>query len=84
MPEKSIPKKDTAIVKKPPISPSFMSKFLSYVSNLSKMNKMMDLGGNVGGAQYFTRAPGRGSGFKQNQRRERKLSRRRKMKPSAR
>ncbi len=61
-----------------------ITSFLAKIMRLSNLGKFMDIGGRVGGNQVFTGAPGRGAGFKQNQRRELKISRRRAMKPSAR
>lgn len=64
-----------------PKSPNIMTAFLSRIARLAEMGKTMDLGGEL---QTVVRSPGKRGGFKQNQRMERKRSRVRKMKPSAR
>ena len=78
-------KKDSSGMKKPPeAKPTVITSFLAKIMRLSNLGKFMDAGGRVGGNQVFTGAPGKGAGFKRNQRTERKLSRCRKMKSSAR
>jgi len=64
-----------------PKIPNRITAFLSKISRFAAMGKTMDLGGQL---QSVVRAPGKRGGFKQNQRMERKRSRIRKMKPSAR
>ena len=78
--------KDNATIKTPATPPptrqaSKMTAFLNKISAFANMDKMMDLGGQL---QTVVRSPGKRGGFKHNQRMERKRSRIRKMKPSAR
>jgi hypothetical protein len=78
-------KKDSSGMKNAPQAKlTIITNFLAKIMRLSNSGKMMDIGGRVGGNQVFTGAPGKGTGFRQNQRMERKLTRVRKMKPSAR
>jgi len=76
--------KDSGGMNKTPQKPSTSISLLAKVMRIFKANKMVNMGGEIGRFQVFTRAPGRGAGFKQNQRMERKRSRIRKMKQSAR
>ena len=76
--------KDGGGMNKTPQKPTIITAFLAKIMRASKMNQMMNLGGQITAAQVFTRAPGKGAGFEQNQRMERKRSRIRKLKPSAR
>lgn len=78
--ENTMPQKDTATVKtskaKPPIT-----AFLAKIMQFAKADRTVDLGGRL---QNVIKASGKRGGFKQNQRMERKRSRTRKMKTSAR
>ena len=76
--------KDGSGMNKTPKQPAITTSFLARALRVFKANKMMGMGGEIGRSQVFTRAPGKGAGFKQNQRMERKRSRIRKMKPPAR
>ncbi|OEU68478.1 MAG: hypothetical protein BBJ57_07310 [Desulfobacterales bacterium PC51MH44] len=66
-------------VAKPP--PSQLSAFIAKIMSFANTGKMLDQGGTL---QNVVRSPGKSGAFKRNQRMERKRSRIRKMKPSAR